>query len=86
MKAQILDVYQESKSPFRACVIDVVDNHFDKGEQGVKVVNLSTGDVLFVHHYECENPIIEDINSIDSEQTIEKDIATLRETIEDLQQ
>jgi hypothetical protein len=71
MKGQILDVYPDGKEAFRACVIDVLDNQFEGGEQGVLVVCLKTGDNTIRHHWECENPVIENIFDVtESEEEV----------------
>lgn len=57
MKGQILDVYPEGESSFRACVIELIN-----GDEGlVKVVNLETGEITERHLWECEDPIINNI-------------------------
>lgn len=73
MKGQILDVYPEGKQPFRACVLEVLDNHFDdnNGTGGVKVVCLDTGEVTVRRHWECENPVIENVFDVtESEEEV----------------
>jgi len=64
MKGQILDVYPEEEETFRACVLEVIDNHFDGNEQGVKVVCLNTGEASIRHHGECEYPVIKNVFDI----------------------
>ena len=57
MNGQILDVYPEDENPFRACVLEVIG-----GDEGLaKVVNLKTGEITERHHWECEEPVIDDI-------------------------
>jgi len=45
-------------------VLEVIDNHFDGNEQGVKVVCLNTGEASIRHHGECEYPVIKNVFDI----------------------
>jgi hypothetical protein len=57
MKGQILDIFPEGGSAFRACVLEVIGGD----EEIARVVNLDTGEVSMRHHWECEEPIIENV-------------------------
>lgn len=56
-KGSIIDVYPEGGPTFRACVLSVDGKFF-------KVINLETGEVADKIHYECEDPIIDNIFNI----------------------
>jgi len=62
MKGQILDIFPEGKDSYRACVIEVHGGD----EEIARVVNLDNGEISMVHHWECEEPIIDNVHDLDA--------------------
>lgn len=61
MKGQILDVYAEGESTFRACVLEVMGGDNDLA----RVVNLNTGETSLRGFCECEPAVIENIFDVE---------------------
>ena len=56
MKGQILDIFPEGGTTFRACVLEVPSD-----EELIRVVDLNTGEISMRKSFECALPIIENI-------------------------